>query len=253
MCSHGGRAVPAPPSTASVPSDGPRPTHDSRGAVSDSHQRIDPSSRPGASVTQDSIAAEIAVEQKLVDRVYAELAKATERASMVEAEGLARGRTDRTGDIRDEEITGLFERDALVFNANKRRTILETQYEGLVFGRLDLGTDRERPDSRRRQGDAICRSPGRARRRVRTAGDRLARAGRRALLPLHAGRADGCPATESAALQRRRRDRHRGRPDGARGTGRPRGRRRRRADGSPHPHARQPDARHRRHHPAPSG
>jgi DNA helicase IV len=91
-------------------------------------------------VTQDSVAAEIAVEQKLVDRVYAELTKATERASLVEAEGLARGRTDRTGDIRDEEITGLFERDALVFNANKRRTILETQYEGLVFGRLDLGS-----------------------------------------------------------------------------------------------------------------
>jgi len=92
-------------------------------------------------VTQDSLAAEIAVEQQLVDRVYAELAKATERALLVEAEGLARGRTDRTGDVRDEEITGLFERDALVFNANKRRTILETQYEGLVFGRLDLGSD----------------------------------------------------------------------------------------------------------------
>jgi DNA helicase IV len=59
----------------------------------------------------------------------------------VETEGLARGRTDRTGDIRDEEITGLFERDVLVFTANKRRTILETQYEGLVFGRLDLGPE----------------------------------------------------------------------------------------------------------------
>jgi DNA helicase IV len=90
-------------------------------------------------VTQDSLAAEIAVEQERVDRVYAELTKATERANLVETEGLARGRTDRTGDIRDEEITGLFERDVLVFNANKRRTILETQYEGLVFGRLDLG------------------------------------------------------------------------------------------------------------------
>src|ERR1035437_8193073 len=126
----------------------PSHNHDSRGAVSDSQQRIDPSPRPGAPVTQDSIAAEIAVEQKLVDRVYEELAKATERASMVEAEGLARGRTDRTGDIRDEEITGLFERDALVFNANKRRTILETQYEGLVFGRLDLGSSTNNQASR---------------------------------------------------------------------------------------------------------
>jgi DNA helicase IV len=109
--------------------------------VSEFEQRTHPLPRPRASVTQDSIASEIAVEQKLVDKVYSELAKATERISLVEAEGLARGRTDRTGDIRDEEITGLFERDALVFNANKRRSILETQYEGLVFGRLDLGSD----------------------------------------------------------------------------------------------------------------
>jgi DNA helicase IV len=94
-------------------------------------------------MTTDPLAAEIAVEQKHVDKVYAELTKATERVALIEAEGLARGRTDRTGDIRDEEITGLFERDALVFNANKRRTILETQYEGLVFGRLDLGPTRE--------------------------------------------------------------------------------------------------------------
>ena len=117
--------------------------------MSESQQQADPSlhivetapPRHGDPVTQDALAAEIAVEQKHVDRVYAELTKATERVALVEAEGLARGRTDRTGDIRDEEITGLFERDALVFNANKRRTILETQYEGLVFGRLDLGPD----------------------------------------------------------------------------------------------------------------
>jgi len=100
-------------------------------------------------VTPDALAAQIAVEQAHVDTVYGELTKATERALLVEAEGLARGRTDRTGDVRDEEITGLFERDALVFNANKRRATLETQYEGLVFGRLDLdhdtsdGADRE--------------------------------------------------------------------------------------------------------------
>jgi DNA helicase IV len=99
-------------------------------------------------MTQDSIAAEIAVEQARVDLVYSELTKASERVALVEAEGLARGRTDRTGDIRDEEITGLFERDALVFNAIKRRTTLETQYEGLVFGRLDLGSDTSDPADR---------------------------------------------------------------------------------------------------------
>jgi DNA helicase IV len=97
------------------------------------------------------IAKEIAHEQAYVDRVYAELAKAARRAGLVEADGLARGRTDRTGDVRDEELTGLFERDALVFNAARRRTTLESQYEGLVFGRLDLdqpGLDGEPREAR---------------------------------------------------------------------------------------------------------
>nr|WP_231961557.1 AAA family ATPase [Pedococcus dokdonensis] len=80
----------------------------------------------------------MAIEQAHVDLVYAELTKAQARAGLIEADGLARGRTDRTGDVRDEELTGLFERDALVFNAARRRSTLDTQYEGLVFGRLDL-------------------------------------------------------------------------------------------------------------------
>ncbi|GGB29078.1 DNA helicase [Flexivirga endophytica] len=89
-----------------------------------------------------AVAAEIATEQAHVDQVYAELTKAGERAALVEAEGLARGRTDRTGEAREEEVTGLFERDALVFNAGRRRQSLQTQYEGLVFGRLDLEHDK---------------------------------------------------------------------------------------------------------------
>jgi DNA helicase IV len=115
----------------------------------------------GSSGSRDSVAAEIAIEQLVVDKVYAELTKATERAALVEAEGLARGRTDRTGDIRDEEITGLFERDALVFNANKRRAILETQYEGLVFGRLDLGSDGDGSDHDRSVDNRETRYVGR--------------------------------------------------------------------------------------------
>ena len=103
-----------------------------------SEKPIDPSTHPGNPVTPDAVAAQIAIEQAHVDKVYTELGKASERASLVEAEGLARGRISRTGDVRDEEITGLFERDALVFNANRRRATLEMQYEGLVFGRLDL-------------------------------------------------------------------------------------------------------------------
>lgn len=91
------------------------------------------------------VAREIAVEQAHVDLVYAELAKAQARAGLVEADGLARGRTSRTGDVRDEELTGLFERDALVFNAARRRSTLDTQYEGLVFGRLDLDHALARP------------------------------------------------------------------------------------------------------------
>lgn len=86
----------------------------------------------------DDVAAEIAHEQAHVDLVYAELRKAGERAALVELEGLSRGRTDRVGVAREEEITGLFERDALVFNAGRRRQSLEHQYEGLVFGRLDM-------------------------------------------------------------------------------------------------------------------
>ena len=95
--------------------------------------------RPGATDTSADVAREIAFEQAHVDRVYAELAKAGARAADVEADGLARGRTSRTGDVRDEELTGLFERDALVYAAARRRSAIEKQYEGLVFGRLDLG------------------------------------------------------------------------------------------------------------------
>ncbi|MFK5581806.1 HelD family protein [Serinicoccus sp. LYQ131] len=90
--------------------------------------------------TDRVIAAEIATEQAHVDRVYAELAKAADRVELVHAEGMARGQTDRrgTGDPREEEMAGLYERDALVFTASKRRASLQHQHEGLVFGRLDL-------------------------------------------------------------------------------------------------------------------
>ncbi len=90
--------------------------------------------------TEDDVAREIAVEQAHVDRVYTELAKAVDRAQLVHAEGMARGQTDRrgTGDPREEEMAGLFERDALVFSASRRTASLQHQHEGLVFGRLDL-------------------------------------------------------------------------------------------------------------------
>ena len=86
----------------------------------------------------EAVAAEIAHEQAHVDRVYTELAKARRRTADVEADGMARGRTSRVGDVRDEELTGLVERDALVYLAARRRHDLDRQFEGLVFGRLDL-------------------------------------------------------------------------------------------------------------------
>ncbi|QBF47299.1 HelD family protein [Janibacter limosus] len=86
----------------------------------------------------DAVAAEVATEQQHLDRVHAELAKAGRRADLVAVDGMSRGRTDRTGDVRDEEMSGLFERDALVYTAARRISHLENQHEGLVFGRLDL-------------------------------------------------------------------------------------------------------------------
>ena len=114
--------------------------------------------RNGAPVT-DAVASEIAVEQAHVDRVHEELEKAGRRADVVQAEGLARGHIAKSAEVGMEEAAGLFERDALMFHAAKRRTALDTQYEGLVFGRLDLdhrmlreaGEDGEapaRPDDR---------------------------------------------------------------------------------------------------------
>ncbi len=92
---------------------------------------------------RDVVASEIAGEQRHVDLVYRELVKAGVRVELIHAEGLARGRTERagTGEPREEEMTGLFERDALVFAATKRRATLQNQHEGLVFGRLDLGAE----------------------------------------------------------------------------------------------------------------
>ena len=127
---------------------------------SDSTQGLDGSgSEQGASPDAAQILArELAVEQAHVDRVYTELEKARARAALIEVEGMSRGRTDRTGDVRDEEITGLFERDALVFTAGRRQHTLDRQHEGLVFGRLDL----DHPPT--------YRSPGETEREVRYVG-----------------------------------------------------------------------------------
>ena len=100
----------------------------------------------------DDVASEIAVEQAHVDRVHEELEKAGRRADVVQAEGLARGHIAKSAEVGTEEAAGLFERDALMFHAAKRRTALDTQYEGLVFGRLDLDHGMLRDERRGRRG-----------------------------------------------------------------------------------------------------
>jgi hypothetical protein len=99
----------------------------------------------------DPVVEQIAIEQEHVDVVLAELEKATTRAEVVRAEGLSRAQFGRLVEIGDAEGAGLFERDALVYHAAKRRSTLDQQYEGLVFGRLDLDhsgrAGEEGPDS----------------------------------------------------------------------------------------------------------
>jgi DNA helicase IV len=76
--------------------------------------------------------AEIAVEQRHVDRVYArvETLRAEAERSQREGHRMARARTPGS----------LVERDAMVFYAARRLRALDAEYEGLVFGRLDLTT-----------------------------------------------------------------------------------------------------------------
>ncbi|MBX6748944.1 MAG: AAA family ATPase [Micromonosporaceae bacterium] len=86
-----------------------------------------PSSPAGSESTRES---EIAAEQRHVDRVYARLEALREQAQRLQREGfrLARARTPGS----------LVERDAMVYHAALRLRTLDTEYEGLVFGRLDL-------------------------------------------------------------------------------------------------------------------
>jgi hypothetical protein len=75
---------------------------------------------------------EIAVEQQHVDRVYARLAELRRDVSRAEKEGYRLAGVGTFG--------ALVERDAMVFHQARRRHALDTEYEGLVFGRLDHNT-----------------------------------------------------------------------------------------------------------------
>jgi DNA helicase IV len=80
---------------------------------------------------------ELDAEQHHVDRVYARVAEAARSASRIADEGHQRGQAQNVGRVREEEQTGLYERDVLVFAAARRIAELDAEHEGLVFGRLD--------------------------------------------------------------------------------------------------------------------
>ncbi|WP_033342291.1 HelD family protein [Catenuloplanes japonicus] len=75
---------------------------------------------------------EIAIEQRHVDVVYARLAELRDEAAKAEKAGYGLARVGNFG--------ALVERDAMVFHAARRRRALDSEHEGLVFGRLDLKT-----------------------------------------------------------------------------------------------------------------
>ncbi|WP_344079160.1 HelD family protein [Luedemannella helvata] len=74
--------------------------------------------------------AEIAREQRHVDKVYARLETVRAEAERARTEGYALARARTPG--------SLVERDAMVYHAAQRLRALDAEYEGLVFGRLDL-------------------------------------------------------------------------------------------------------------------
>jgi DNA helicase IV len=80
---------------------------------------------------------ELAAEQAHVDRVYARLVVATRSAQQVAREGLSLYQSDRNSYVREEDGTGLYERDVFAFQAARRLAVLDAEQEGLVFGRLD--------------------------------------------------------------------------------------------------------------------
>jgi DNA helicase IV len=77
--------------------------------------------------------AEIAAEQRYLDRVYTRLGQLRVSAAEVEKEGYQLARVGNFG--------ALVERDAMVYHAARRRRALDSEHEGLVFGRLDLGPE----------------------------------------------------------------------------------------------------------------
>jgi DNA helicase IV len=91
---------------------------------------------PVSEVTRQT---EIAAEQRHVDVVYARVESMRAEAERMQREGyrMARARTPGS----------LVERDAMVHHAAQRLRALDAEYEGLVFGRIDLRASAADPDA----------------------------------------------------------------------------------------------------------
>src|SRR4051812_35245329 len=90
---------------------------------------------PAARTTVD---AEIAAEQRYLDRVNARLDVAATRAVDLGHEAIARGKLGVEGGVREEDYRSLYESDVFMHHAVLRRAVLDAQREGLLFGRLDF-------------------------------------------------------------------------------------------------------------------
>jgi len=93
-------------------------------------------------IDASTIERELAIEQAHVDLVYARLEEATVAAEQVARAGRSLYQSDRSSFVREEDGTGLFERDVFAYQAAKRLAELDAETEGLVFGRIDR-TDHE--------------------------------------------------------------------------------------------------------------
>ncbi|WP_344678332.1 HelD family protein [Saccharopolyspora taberi] len=74
--------------------------------------------------------AEIAIEQRHVDRVYARLGELRSEAEAMRAKSYEHG--------QEATPEALYERDVMVHHANRTLQALDAEAEGLVFGRLDF-------------------------------------------------------------------------------------------------------------------
>jgi hypothetical protein len=96
-----------------------------------------PTGVPAGPASPDLVERELAAEQAHVDLVYGRLAEATRTAQEVATAGRSLYQSDRGSYVREEDGTGLYERDVFAFQAAKRLAVLDAEHEGLVFGRLD--------------------------------------------------------------------------------------------------------------------